>query len=301
MRTALGIKTAPPFSSTYIKALKGELTSSPILRELMLLIKRASSDTLDSLLPTIIDTLMTMPASNIDISPDDFRDVHDELFTLVEDNKSTQGPLRSEHDVRHNTLRTTVVAQKVELSKHKSKLSKSDTVYSDLVSRLHDLLEVYFSKTLSGVQNLFLHEILFYDLRASHTEVFTPRPRFAVERALSSPHDYLGCVCCANSQVPSLFCLYQLTHILTNSDQETLTASHPPTAIIYQLYLETGALVNTADLWTAFNTIAGEQYGDEETTLALFMRGLAELKYMGMIKQSRKKVDHLAKLMWRGL
>ena len=34
---------------------------------------------------------------------------------------------------------------------------------------------------------------------------------------------------------------------------------------------------------------------------ALFSRALAELKYMGMVKSSRKKADHLAKLSWKGL
>jgi len=34
---------------------------------------------------------------------------------------------------------------------------------------------------------------------------------------------------------------------------------------------------------------------------ALFYRGLAELKYLGMIKNSRKKTDHLTKLAWKGL
>lgn len=33
----------------------------------------------------------------------------------------------------------------------------------------------------------------------------------------------------------------------------------------------------------------------------LFSRALAELKYMGMIKNSRKKADHVAKLLWKGL
>lgn len=34
---------------------------------------------------------------------------------------------------------------------------------------------------------------------------------------------------------------------------------------------------------------------------ALFSRGLAELKYLGMVKGSRKKADHVAKLLWKGL
>lgn len=34
---------------------------------------------------------------------------------------------------------------------------------------------------------------------------------------------------------------------------------------------------------------------------ALFSRALAELKYMGMVKSSRKKADHISKLAWKGL
>jgi Origin recognition complex winged helix C-terminal len=33
----------------------------------------------------------------------------------------------------------------------------------------------------------------------------------------------------------------------------------------------------------------------------LFERALAELKYLGMIKGTRKKTDHIAKAAWRGL
>lgn len=44
-----------------------------------------------------------------------------------------------------------------------------------------------------------------------------------------------------------------------------------------------------------------EQLADYEKLRALFSRALAELKYMGMIKNSRRKADHLAKLQWNGL
>lgn len=36
-------------------------------------------------------------------------------------------------------------------------------------------------------------------------------------------------------------------------------------------------------------------------TRALFQRALAELKNLGMVKPSRKKTDHIAKTMWKGL
>jgi origin recognition complex subunit 3 len=34
---------------------------------------------------------------------------------------------------------------------------------------------------------------------------------------------------------------------------------------------------------------------------ALFQRALAELKHLGFVKPTRKKVDHVAKMMWKGL
>lgn len=83
--------------------------------------------------------------------------------------------------------------------------------------------------------------------------------------------------------------------------QEGLGATQPPTALLYQLYLESGPLINTYDLWSAFLAVVGEQHNDEQTTMAYFFQGLAEMKQMGYIKHSRKKVDHLAKLAWKGL
>lgn len=44
--------------------------------------------------------------------------------------------------------------------------------------------------------------------------------------------------------------------------QGTLSATQPETAIVYQLYLESGALINVSDLWNAFFAIVGE--GSEE-------------------------------------
>lgn len=34
---------------------------------------------------------------------------------------------------------------------------------------------------------------------------------------------------------------------------------------------------------------------------ALFYRALAEMKFLGLVKYTKKKTDHLAKLAWKGL
>lgn len=196
---------------------------------------------------------------------------------------SSGKPLRSKYTLQSETLRTTIVAQRVQLSRKAAVISSDDAAYSELLDQFISLLEE--TLTFPNPQELFLNEIWLYDLKSPHRDVFTPRPRFAIERALSAPHDYLGCSCCKPSS-------------------EGLSSSQPPTAIVYQLYLESGTLVNVYDLWSAFYAIVGGEDGeecDERHALVLFYRGLAELKMAGLIKHSRKKTDHLAKLGWKSL
>lgn len=189
------------WSTLYNEALSGRLQASTTIRETLLFLKKAPSNIVSNILPVISDLLMGMPPTTQDISPDNFRDLQEQLESLLEESTPTDGILRSEHDVKHETFRTTVVAQKVALSKQKAKLSKSDTAYSKIVVDFHDLLESYFQLAITPARAMFLHEILFYDLKLPHREAFDPRPRFAIERALSSPHDYLGCSCCQSAGV----------------------------------------------------------------------------------------------------
>jgi len=226
-------KPASPWSELYIKAMSGELGEAAVLRESLLMVKKMPSDTLTQLL------------SGLSESPEAIAEILDDLNLLTRKNKNTAAPMRSEHDIRHDTLRTTVVAQKVELSKQTAALSQQDKDYSKIVNRVDVALRDYFHERLIDPKDLFLHEVLIYDAKSPYRDVFMPRPRFAVERALSSPHDYLGCNCC-------------------DPVENGLSASQPATAILYQLYLESGALINIADLWLAFQTIVVAEDADDE-------------------------------------
>ncbi|KAI9758803.1 MAG: hypothetical protein M4579_002817 [Chaenotheca gracillima] len=279
-RACMSGKKPLPLSELYIKATSGQLRGSPIVREILLSIKRMSSDGLSQLLASLIT--LQLEAKNL---ASNLIPIQLDLEALVARNPNSGKPLRSEHDVEQSGLRTTVVAQKVELSKRKSDLSEQESAFSQLVQRAHTALQLYFTTAFAeNLQSLFCHELVLYDLKGSHRDAFAPKPRFVVERALSTPHDYLNCSCC--------------------SPDEALSATQPPTAILYQLYLESGALINVFDLWSAFYTIVGGEGGedcDERNALALFYRAFAELKQMGMVKHSRKKTDHVAKLVWKGL
>lgn len=240
IRSSLQITPTVRLSSIWTRAASGDLVASPVLRETMLSIKKITSDKLVPVLAALTD--LSGDYFSIDLTT-----LQTELSSLVTKN-DTSTPLRTQHDVRNDSLRTTVVAQKVLLSKHKATLSEQDKAYSDLVTRFHDELEAYITSAFIDPQTLFLSEILIYDLKSPHTEVFQPKPRFAMERALASPHDYLGCDCCGD----------------TDGTGVALSATQPATAIVYQLYLESGALMNVSDLRSAFNAIVGEPEEEEE-------------------------------------
>ncbi len=230
---------------------------------------------------------------------------------------TTQVPLRTAYDPSHTTTSTTITNNKVSLSKHGPKLSAKETEYSRLVDEITDTLASYFETHIVNPTTLFMHEAFVYDLKSPLATVFTPRPRYAIERALSTPHDYLGCECCEGDATRE------------GGGPGQILATQPPTSILWQLWCEAGGTVNVRDLWEAFRAIvvnrkeredeqeeegeedervqgnSAEKDGagvvDERMGLALFYRGLAELRMMGFAKPTKRKADCLAKTAWRGL
>ncbi|KAF2970897.1 hypothetical protein GQX73_g2681 [Xylaria multiplex] len=194
-------------------------------------------------------------------------DILDAIKRLRSDAEDKGHVLRSKYSGQSKILRTTVVAQKVQLSQDTAALTDHDKSYTDLIHRflehLKDVMHV------EGAYDMPFNEVWLYDSKTPYKDVFIPRPRNVLERALSRPHDYLGCSC-----------------------------------LLYRLYLETGSLINAADIWSAYYAVVGEDNEDgldERTALILFYRSMAEMKAMGFVKQSRKKADHMAKLAWKGL
>ncbi|CAI7574808.1 unnamed protein product [Penicillium crustosum] len=259
-------------SDLSIRALSGELSESTIVEEMVATAKTLDSDKLDELLVRL-RKIITSPEA----------DAIQEDLTLLETCLDS-GPLRSGYNINSTVTKTTVVQQRIRLSKGQADLSEQAVEYTNIVDRLVALLQVHLTETLINPQDLFLHEAFLFDLRNPLKETFAPRPRFAIERALATPFDYL----------------------LSSSDltMTKVSAKQPATAILYQLYLDSGALVNVHDLWQAFyGVFETEEAGgcDDRVVMSLFYGALSELKAFGVIKNSRKKTDHLAKSAWMGL
>ncbi|KAM0332455.1 hypothetical protein ACHAQA_002736 [Verticillium albo-atrum] len=206
--------------------------------------------------------------------------------------------LRSSYSGNSRILRTTVVAQKVQLSRDSAALSDEDKAFTKVVDDVAALLAS--AVECDPAASCFLHEVWLYESKTPYRDVFVPRPRVVFERSLLRPHDYLACECC-------------------HQQDGGISTTLPVTSLLYHLYQEGGSLINVADLWAAFfamigddgeegeNVVVGPGAGagtgaggghSERVALVLFYKGLAELKALGFVKASRKKVDHIAKLKW---
>ena len=261
-------------SEISVRALSGELSESPIVEDMLSTVRTMDSEKLVGIFEAIPGTIFNTTSLG---------DIRTGLKTLLE-TYAEAGPLQSEYNINSSVVKTTVVQQRIRLSKGKADLPEQDLEYTKLIDRLLAALQEYFAETLVAPQDLFLHEAFLFDLRTPLKENFTPRPRFAIERALASPFDYL----------------------ISSSDNPNakISARQPAASILYQLYLESGALVNVHDLWQAFYAVFESDQGnkcDDRVVMSLFYSALSDLKTFGMIKNSRKKTDHLAKSSWMGL
>ncbi|RSM16477.1 hypothetical protein CEP52_000305 [Fusarium oligoseptatum] len=198
----------------------------------------------------------------------------EELHSMAEEQGIT---LRSKYSGQSKVMRTTVIAQRVQLSRDSAALTEEGKQLTRIVDDMTALLTTHVHAPKPS--SLLLSESWLYDSRAPSRDVFVPRPRAVLERSLTRPHDYLSCSCCKPGE------------------QDT-AAMLPATALLYRLYLETGSLINVADLWAAFAALVGDEEADERKTLVKFYRGLAELRALGFVKASKKKADHIAKLKW---
>ncbi|PKY07040.1 origin recognition complex, subunit 3 [Aspergillus campestris IBT 28561] len=270
----LGIAKDTSISDVSTRALSGELVDSPWVEEILTGLKMLDSTKLQELIAILPGSLAAHP---------DLGAIHEDLEYLLQEYKDVT-PLRSEYDNHHSVLTSTVLRQSVKLSRRKAKLPDQDVDYTRIIDRFHALTGAFFAEALLNPQDLFLHEAFIIDMKNPLKEIFSPRPRYAIERALARPFDYLIST--------------------SNTSEARVSAKQPATAILYQLILESGALVNVHDLWQAFNAVFesdGDADCDERMVLTLFYRALSELKSFGMVKSSRKKLDHIAKTSWVGL
>lgn len=168
------------------------------------------------------------------------------------------------------------------------KATRADRVQSEFEmvrSRFVSYLEEMFGKGLQSMQGQTFHEVLAFSDVASVRKNIVGAPRAAVHTALSNPVHYLQCSCC---QLPS-----------SDSVIDTL----PDVCLAYKLHRECGKHINLYDWLQAFAAVLrpdddDEQRHNDATIQLRFTRAVAELQFLGFIKSSKRKTDHVMRLTW---
>lgn len=198
---------------------------------------------------------------------------------------------KSEYEIRAARLtRGSAYSQKVIGEATRDALTERQQAWTALVDDVHDFLADLFRENLINHEHLPLHELFWLNTSSRcHEAAFRTDLRGGVRVALAEYEQYLG------DDVPTV----------------------PETSAAFRLFQDSGQLINVFDWSQAFmqqyDDEPEEQSGEDEpdeatatkkegeedaktqTRQALFMRSVAELKFLGLFKATRRKTDHVQK------
>ena len=260
------------------------------------------------------DDLITLMFAHQSILPNIAGQSLSQLTTAV-------SKLHTKHSV--SAISSVYSSQTLSATTKVSNHSSADREYTKILDDLLGKLATYFSPPPSpssasifvDPSTLFMNEAFLFTTRSPLSSTFVPRPRFAIERALSRPSDYLGCECC--NDPTSL----HYNSAKGNNEREA-------TSVLYNLVNEAGREINVRDLWDTFRQVLSPTEQDvdvdvdseeeddrangeeeEKHLLALFYQALANVKMLGLIKSSsasgtganKKAVDVISRTTWKEL
>uniref|UniRef100_A0A182MTR2 Origin recognition complex subunit 3 n=1 Tax=Anopheles culicifacies TaxID=139723 RepID=A0A182MTR2_9DIPT len=170
-----------------------------------------------------------------------------------------------------------------------AKHSKNESAVSRAMGKIMDYcLKNIFQRYLRPAtsQTVPLVELFLYNDSTYLRQHIIGTPRAAVHIALNNPQYYTQCDCC----IPD--------------ESSCIVPSLPDLSIAYKLHLECGRLINLFDWLQAFRMIIDDKNNDEPEqqvepiVQARFTRVVAELQFLGFIKTSKTKTDHVTRLTW---
>ncbi|PVU98397.1 hypothetical protein BB559_001601 [Furculomyces boomerangus] len=141
-----------------------------------------------------------------------------------------------------------------------------------------------------------LNEVFYYRKHSFLAQSFNPQPRTSIQTALAKPSFYLGqCDCCSTKVGESTW------H--SNKNTDPLLATNNDVSIVYRLYLECGENpeeVNEGDPPEKSKTKKQKPKADviDVNVLNRFILAVNTLYYIGFIKKTNRKTDHVARLAW---
>ncbi|KAL7325398.1 Origin recognition complex subunit 3 [Mucor circinelloides] len=189
-------------------------------------------------------------------------------------------------DVQESRLTATSKKVQTQSIEH---LKKKGSEASKIAMSIAEWVEAVFAHHLRSFTQLPLYEIIYYTNIQLHEKSFASQPRAAVQTALTQPQHYMYCSCCH-----------------TEKSDQILSSEHD-TCILYKLYLECGRMINLYDWFVAFGCIVEREKRspnkklEENEVQARFIRSVAELQFLGFIKPTQRKTDHVIRLTWSNI
>ncbi|XP_071954992.1 origin recognition complex subunit 3-like isoform X2 [Antedon mediterranea] len=206
---------------------------------------------------------------------------------VEEEEKAEPEPIEETKETgrREKTTLRSLQKKLMESAKKSRKLTKYEALRDDCMTYLQEMFRNY----LKCPQSMPLYEVYYCTAVSEVRHHINASPRAALQTALSNPHYYLQCKCC-------------------KTDSGRMVESFPDLCIIYKLHLECGRFINLFDWLQAFITVVkgGSSENEDENTEedqvlhARFIRAVSELQFLGFIKHTKKKTDHVARLTWGG-
>uniref|UniRef100_A0A3B3Z9U9 Origin recognition complex subunit 3 n=1 Tax=Periophthalmus magnuspinnatus TaxID=409849 RepID=A0A3B3Z9U9_9GOBI len=181
--------------------------------------------------------------------------------------------------------------QKALLQMHETRRNKQLSPYERLRNETVDLVESLVRAYLAPPESQPLNEVLYYRSSTTVRRHLNAAPRTSIQAALSDPYFYL--------QNENL-----------RAEDGGVPNSAPDICIAYKLHLECGRLINLLDWLEAYCTVVSaaegadpgaEDFGKvDEVRHARFIQAVSELEFLGFLKSTKQKTDHVARLTWGG-
>lgn len=181
--------------------------------------------------------------------------------------------------------------KKTLLEMNESRRAKRMSPFEALRNEAVEFVDSLVKNHLSPPESNPLYEVCYYSSSATVRRHLNATPRTSIQAALSSPYNYI--------QNESL-----------KTEDGAVSNAAPDICIAYKLHLECGRLINLYDWLEAYSTVVSaaesidpdsEGFGKvDEVKHARFIRAVSELEFLGFIKATKKKTDHVARLTWGG-
>uniref|UniRef100_A0A673CWC7 Origin recognition complex, subunit 3 n=1 Tax=Sphaeramia orbicularis TaxID=375764 RepID=A0A673CWC7_9TELE len=210
----------------------------------------------------------------------------EEILTKI---KHITSPVKSLSQKKTDLFQLQKTLLEMNETRRTKKLSPFETVRNEALELIDGLVKSH----LSPPEAQTLYEVCYYTSSATVRRHLNATPRTSIQAALSNPYHYL--------QNESL-----------KTEDGSVSNAAPDICIAYKLHLECGRLINLYDWLEAYATVASAADGndpdsdtfgkvDDLFSSARFIQAVSELEFLGFIKSTKQKTDHVARLTWEAV